>query len=231
MKIISFALFGNDLKYSHGGIENTYLQQKYYPSWRCRFYYDKSVPETIIKQLADLGAEVILKNDYKDCTRMFWRFECFKDRSIERFIVRDADSRLNPREADAVEKWIKSEKEFHIIRDNGQHTARILGGLFGANASCIAKIADQYDKMLKEHFASGQHITQKHNIRGKYFSSDQDFLGGYIWPLIEHNHLAHVCSLNLKFKDDDEMLEVELPNGEFCGQVSRDYSFLNGDYT
>jgi len=222
-RIISFALYGNDPKYLHGGIENIYLQKKYYPGWQCRFYYDKSVSETIIKRLIDLGAEVIFKDGYKDHMRMFWRFECFKDKSIERFIVRDADSRLNPREADAVEKWIESGKEFHIIRDHGQHTALILGGLFGANASCIAKIADQYNKMLKEHFTSRQHIAQKHNARGKYFGSDQDFLGGYIWPLIEQHHLAHVCSLKLKFKDEDEMLEVELPSGDFCGRVSTDY--------
>ena len=42
--------------------------------------------------------------------------------------VRDGDSRLLPREREAVGEWIKSPKGFHIMRDNPNHSTEILGG-------------------------------------------------------------------------------------------------------
>jgi hypothetical protein len=229
IRVISFSLFENvaqpgDLKYFLGGVENVHLQKKYYPDWICRFYVDRSVPLTITDQLHNLGAEVVFKDGPKDFTRLFWRFECFKDKSIERFIVRDADSRLNPREADAVDEWIKSEKDFHIIRDNAQHNARILGGLFGVASSLIAKMAEQYDDMLKEHFCSKPHIKLEHHHRGPFFDSDQTFLNRYVWRMVEDSHLAHIKDLeNLRFTGKEKLLKVDLPDGKFCGQMVSNY--------
>ena len=76
---------------------------------------------------------------------MFWRFLVAADRDVDRFIIRDSDSRLNPRERCAiateclsdclsecltkcheprstvrrlaVEEWIASGKRMHSIRD------------------------------------------------------------------------------------------------------------------
>ena len=46
-------------------------------------------------------------------------------------ISRDADSRLSLREKEAVEKWINSDKDFHIMRDHPHHYYPILGGTWG----------------------------------------------------------------------------------------------------
>ena len=40
---------------------------------------------------------------------MFWRFLVADDPSVDRFIVRDSDSRLNARDAFAVVDWIRSD--------------------------------------------------------------------------------------------------------------------------
>jgi hypothetical protein len=44
---------------------------------------------------------------------MFWRFLVADDPSVDRFIVRDADSRLNPRDALAVAEWVRSGTALH----------------------------------------------------------------------------------------------------------------------
>ena len=58
-----------------------------------------------------------------------WRFLPFEN--VERFISRDADSRLSIREKLAVDKWIESDKTLHIMRDHPHHNVYIFAGLFG----------------------------------------------------------------------------------------------------
>ena len=111
MKIISFSIWGNKLKYIKGALENIECQQKYYPDWKCRFYVDKTVPEDTVKELLK-NSEVIYMTNSDGNYGLFWRFEPLKDITINRFIVRDVDSRLNPREAAAVKEWEESGKEF-----------------------------------------------------------------------------------------------------------------------
>ena len=52
--------------------------------------------------------------------------------NIERFISRDCDSRLSERDRVAVDEWIKSEKNFHIIREHPiGHRSLINAGYVG----------------------------------------------------------------------------------------------------
>ena len=49
------------------------------------------------------------------------------DDTVDRYIIRDVDSRLNIRERFAVEEWINSDKQFHLMRDHPQQAAVIMG--------------------------------------------------------------------------------------------------------
>ena len=55
------------------------------------------------------------------------------DPTVETFVVRDLDSLISQREADAVDEWLRSSKRFHVMRDAPQHKALFLGGLWGAH--------------------------------------------------------------------------------------------------
>lgn len=218
-KIISFCIYGSNPKYVNSALKNILLQERYYPGWRCRFYVDDSVPEEFKKELQLAGGEVERKSGFNDHRRMFWRFEPFKDSLIERFIVRDTDSRLNPREADAVHEWIESGKKFHIIRDHEQHGAPILGGLWGATNELILEVKDKYDNMVREYFKSLDFLKVSSHPRGPYFNTDQPFLWKWIWPLIVNDHIAHIKDLpNLRFTGKEKLLKIKLPNNGFCGQ-------------
>ncbi len=149
---------------------------------------------------------------------LFWRFEPLKDDSIERFIVRDTDSRLNVREADAVKEWENSDLNFHIMRDHVQHKVPICGGLWGATIDFIDKIKFDYDELLFN-YIKGLTFNDIFKQRGKYFNTDQPFLWKHIWPRVLNSHMAHIRGdCNLEITRGERYFKVELPNGQFVGQ-------------
>ena len=217
-KIISFSVWGKNPKYAEAAYQNLLLQPKFYPGWTCRFYVDETVPEDLVPKLEDNGAEVIVMDKSDGCYGLFWRFEPFKDDSIERFIVRDTDSRLNPREADAVKEWGESGKEFHIMRDNIQHNAPICGGMWGATLKFIDKIKYDYDDLLNT-YLEGLTFQEIYKQRGKFFNTDQPFLWKYIWPRVINSHIAHIADIKeLRITGNEKLFKVSLGNKHFVGE-------------
>ena len=104
----------------------------------CRFYCDKTVPDGVVATLRKNGAEVVFIENIKGgIAGMFWRFLVADDPTVDRWIVRDSDSRLNPRERFAVEEWIQSGKVMHTIRDHPNHERPMNGGLIGGTKHAI----------------------------------------------------------------------------------------------
>merc|ERR1712196_248419 len=97
-----------------------------------RFYIDRTVPSWAVAELKSKKAEIVLIEDIKGgIAGMFWRFLVADDPKVDRYIVRDGDSRLNARERFAVEEWIRSGKGVHTIRDHPNHDRPLNGGLWG----------------------------------------------------------------------------------------------------
>ena len=72
---------------------------------------------------------------------MMWRFMVADDMSIDRFLVRDTDSRLSSRDAVAVWAWEQSGKALHCIRDHPSHTGYALnGGMWGGKPTALRNI-------------------------------------------------------------------------------------------
>jgi len=217
-KIISFSVYGSNPKYAHAVLKNIELQPEIYPGWTCRIYLDETVPEEVVKDIEQTDAEIVVKPKSNGHQGMFWRFEPLKDISIDRFIVRDSDSRLNIREAAAVQEWIESGKEFHIMRDNAQHGAKICGGMWGATHEFIKKEAAVFDQEVENHINSIP-FNQVYSDRGMYFNQDQPWLWRYIWPKIINSHIAHIKDLpNLRFTNNEKLFPIENPDGSFVGQ-------------
>ena len=184
-KIISFSLWGTDPKYCIGAVENLKLQQEIYPGWICRFYVDSSIPEDTLQVLIDGGAEIVVKNLSDGYEGLFWRFEPGFDETCERFIVRDCDSRLNLREASAVNEWIESGLPFHSMRDHAKHDVPVLGAMWGAKSFFISDFKDLYYWFIEQ---ARQTPIMK---RAKFFYTDQIFLSQVIWPKISETAIVH----------------------------------------
>jgi len=174
-KIISFSLWGNNPRYLIGAKRNIEEARRVYPDWKCRFYIDDSVNMDHARSLHDMGSEVYKVNNLRRYHGMFWRFLPASDPTVDVVIVRDADSRVNEREAAAVSEWLDSDYGFHILRDHPHHVQVILGGLWGAKRGVIPNIGELINRW--GHF----------NNKG----IDQVFLEHAVFPIIKNNYLAH----------------------------------------
>jgi hypothetical protein len=98
-RVISFGLYGSKPKYTIGAIRNVELQKIYFPGWVCRFYVTSDVPQDVLDHLTSLGAEIMaIPSGMGYTSGMFWRFFVASDVGVDRYIIRDSDSRLNARD-------------------------------------------------------------------------------------------------------------------------------------
>ena len=176
MKVISFSLWGDNTRYTLGALQNASLAKIVYPDWVCRFYVGQSTPRLVVEMLKEFGnVEVVEMEEQGDWSGMFWRFSVASDPSVDAFIVRDCDSRLWFREKAAVDEWLASDKDFHIMRDNHQHGTSILGGMWGARNDLLSDM----DQLLADY------------NKLDFWQVDQNFLRDVIYPRIDVSAFVH----------------------------------------
>lgn len=176
--VISYSLYGNSPKYCEVAILNVKLAKSIYPEWKCRFYVDKTVPEEVISRLKQENAEIIFVNqEQREIPGTFWRFLVI-DESVDKFIIRDADSLLSYKEKAAVKEWLNSGKYFHVMRDSRMHNELILAGMWGGYNGVIKNMFGLMKDYLKENMDVNR-------------ISDQVFLRKRIWKTVIQSALVH----------------------------------------
>lgn len=178
-KVISFSLWGNNSFYVIGAILNVDIAETEWPDWICRFYVAPSVPTSAILELQSRkNVEIIKMNEDISWNGMFWRFYPCSDPTVDVVISRDADSRLSIRDKAAVDEWLNSDKDFHILRDNCQHGWPICGGAWG----CRNRILHNMKNMTEQYNLKS--TDNNHGI-------DQKFLSSQIYPYIQGTVFVH----------------------------------------
>lgn len=172
-KVISFCLWGDDPKYTVGAVRNAERAKMFYSGWDVWIYFADCVPEDILQQLSDLDCHMIPMGE-GNWKAMFWRFLPAANPNIT-VISRDTDSRLGMREKYAVDEWLASDKDFHIMRDHPYHTTEILGGMWGARNGIVKDI----DQWISEY------------EKGDFYQVDQNFLREIVYPKIKDNCIVH----------------------------------------
>ena len=175
--VIAYGLYGTSPKYGDGAIENAKLQPTMFPDWVIRIYHDETVPAATLDRLVELGAElrpVDTTGMEGDIAGMFWRFLVADDSAVQRYIVRDTDSRLNPRERAAVDEWLASGYSIHSIRDHPNHDRPLNGGLWGGVRGSVKNIK----KLMRDASRNG-------------YGADLVFLNDKVWPQVQYDQIAH----------------------------------------
>jgi hypothetical protein len=175
MKVIAFSLWGENPKYTVGAVKNASIARELFPDWVCRFYIGEDVPKYTIKELCSLDAECALMNG-SGWNGMFWRFLAADSHDV--MISRDTDSRLGYREKAAIDEWLASDKDFHIMRDHPYHKTEILGGMWGVRNGILKGIKD----MIRDY--------NKGSFDDKY-QVDQNFLREVIYPMVKDKAMVH----------------------------------------
>ena len=98
---------------------------------------------------------------------------------VKFFISRDLDSRISERGEVAVEEWIQSGLDYHIIRDHPVgHGWPMNAGMWGCKGGTLPDIKDLIKKYI-----NGKDFTNK--------SIDQCFLRDIVHPRTKDNLLLH----------------------------------------
>ncbi len=174
-RLISFSLWGDSPRYCVGAIRNAEIAAELYPAWTCRFYLGSSVPGSTRATLGSLpNTEIVELTEPGDWRATFWRFRpAFENRTI--VLVRDTDSRVNPRERAAVEHWLASDFDFHIMRDHPFHDVPILAGMWGARNGVLRGLRSRFEAYNP----------------GDYWQNDQDYLRSEVFPYVKDRSLVH----------------------------------------
>jgi hypothetical protein len=170
--VISLSIYGKEPVYLSGALANVELAPVIYPGWEVIVWADRDVPRKTLNALRD---SCDLKMPLERVT-MFTRFLVNDIPDVDRYIVRDADSRLNEREAKAVQEWIDSGKGAHVIRDHPGHKHPMMGGMWGAVKGAVPS-------MLA--------LMKDVNVESREYMDDQKFLWEKVWPEIRGDCLQH----------------------------------------
>lgn len=207
-KVISFCWYGKSEKYNTGLVENIKLHKLIYSDWVVRVYYTNDVDIDLLNSFNDVE-KVFINNNLGRIYPMFCRFLPAADKSVDVFISRDLDSRINYREEEAVNEWLRSGKRLHIMRDHRHHSVRpIMGGMWGLKGYFYI------DKLINDY--------QDYNSR----SADQKFLKAKVWPIFKNDYLAHdsyptdLWGESKRFPKHKKLLL----NGSYVGEVYDEYN-------
>lgn len=176
-QVISYSLYGQQLRFLVGAIKNAQLAQVFFPGFTVRYYVGNSVP-TWVRQTLSLfpNVEQISVDELEDSTARLWRFRAIFDPKVDVVLSRDCDARLSLREAEAHQEFLDSQYGFHIIRDHPTgHGYLISAGMF----ACKNKDVKFFKKVLEET-----------PLRDTYMQ-DQEFLSSAVYPHIAANCLVH----------------------------------------
>lgn len=167
--IISYSLWGNNIKYIIGAHRNIELAKEFFPEWKVRIYVSTNTNFTYESD----NLEIVYRTESQSQEGCFWRFEaCDSDDTV---IVRDLDDRLSKRHRFVVDEWLKSDKDIHIIRDHPNHVYPVMAGLWGCRKGILRGIST--------------HISNWNNK--DYYTTDQDFLRNLIYSRNIDKSLIH----------------------------------------
>lgn len=180
--VVSMSVYGSAPRYMAGVMRNAELVRENFPGWKLRVYTEVPsdrprygvVPQTVLERLRALGTDVYFMDPREETVPpMMWRFLVADDMSVDRFIIRDADSRLTERDAAAVRAWIASGKPFNCIRDHPSHAQyAVSGGMWGGKPAQLKYILRKSWRELMKG-------------SGKAYLQDMMFLIQVIWPKVE----------------------------------------------
>ena len=150
----------------------------FYPGWICRFYVADDVPQGVVSQLRNHGAEVIQMGQYQGHEARVWRFLATVDPEVDISICRDTDSRFGKHELMMVNEWLASSKKFHVIRHPDWYLP-ILAGMWGVRGP-IPDFKEPLENFIQSH---------KPNLFDRHM--DEKFLCDCLCPMIKGDVIVH----------------------------------------
>lgn len=205
MNVISFSVWGEGTSYTYGVLENC-IQIKYQmPSFQAWVYYNNSLPINIKQCLEKLGNVKLIKMpDKNNKKNTMWRFLPAFNPDVNILLVRDADSRIEFKEIVAIIEWLRSDKDFHIMRDHPMHKRKVLAGMWGCRKNILVPFQKLYEDYLKKPFTLQNWIV------------DELFLQNIIY-----HHIVNKAFIHARFNKYEKQAKdfPDAPKNKFGGFI------------
>ena len=177
-RIISFCLFGSEPSNIEGAVANTKIASQIFPEWIVRIYHDDTVPNQVLQTIKSENVQFVkitTKTPFEP--KEIWNLFVATDPCLERYLIRNINTRLTARERAAVDQWINSGKRFHIIRDHPVHVNdSIPSGLWGGTKDAVTDMMSLIHKYIENR---------------SHYGTVQQFLNREIWQLAKMSVLQH----------------------------------------
>jgi len=158
-------------------IQNAWLMPRIYPGWECHVWLGDDVPLETAGRLFDLNCVLhVLNLGWRQ--RMFYRLLIHDEPGVERYLIRDADSRISMRERRCVDEWMRTDAILHTIHDHFYHQRPIQGGMFGIWRSKL-----DLGCSMREFIGNYPAIDK--------WGRDEEFLEQRLWPKVSHSFFEH----------------------------------------
>src|SRR6218665_1104567 len=242
--IIAMTLFGKVPKYTWGAIRNAQLMPIVFPNWKLRFYVPhpdfilpnvdtkqveivdntrvEIVPRRILSKLGQLGSDIVYVKNFSDkIPPKFWRYLVTIDKTVDYFLIRDADSRISDRDSAAVNDWMQETDipALHCVRDHPKHADfPIVDGLFGGRISKLRSRLNGKNLLdiVQEFYAntSGALMDYAANDKRK---EPEDILNDILWSMLHEDALCQ-DSVSCEKWNNTRSFPVKREREEYLGQ-------------
>jgi hypothetical protein len=216
MKCFSFSIYGTDVKYIYGLIENIKIIRQTYPDFEIYLYVGENGFENEINQIKNTYSnihcfDVINKNCYA-CAR----YTPITTASVnDIIIIRDADSEINERDSWCINDFINVDSFqlcCQVIRDHCWHKSTIMAGLsmFVIKSETFKTIInDASTKMISIISGKSTNISYGH---------DEQYLNSEVYSAIKDYVLVY-SNVIVYNGEKHKYISGENNGYNFCGNV------------
>ena len=205
----SFCLYGPKTdRYYTGMQQNVLLALKHFPAWKVYVYIAPDVEPDMVLWLRGYNNVVLRNTHVIGAANMIHRFYAIDESDVDIMMVRDADSRIHWKDRWAIRAFARQPQFIaHTIRDNIEHTAAMMGGLWGIRKSSGLNMHHEYT-----HYVEDQ-------SKGHRQGHDQNFLGDVIYPKVVARMLVHYSNKRRKVGETAVEFPFDWSNDFYCGRV------------
>lgn len=199
-------------RYYRGLLGNIDLIHKHFPDAYIYIYVGNDVPDSYVIELSTRKNTVLRFTYHVGARNMIDRFFAIDEPDVDIMFVRDADSRVHWKDRWAIREFL-NQPQFvaHTIRDNIQHTADMMGGLWGIRKTSGLNMTSEY--------ATYNEDPEK----GHRLGHDQNFLSDMIYPKVVSRMLVHYSNQRRKVGETAVEFPFDWINDVYCGRIETDY--------
>lgn len=215
----SYCLYGGyNPRYYPVLLTNLELVATYFPDWKVYVWISPDVDPSFVQTLRSHPQVVVRETGVTGPANMIHRFYTIDEPTIDLMMVRDADSLIHWKDRWAIQEFVKSEFLAHTIRDNLEHTAPLMGGLWGIRKSAGLSMRREYANYVED-------ITQGHRL-----AHDQNFLYDIVYPKVLPQLLVHYSNGRGRVGEHAVEFPFEWSNDVYCGRIENDTSVPTFDF-